>query len=229
MNEDEIDISSDSSVDSGDLNVSSILLADRQSDPSNDNEIDDIEKTDDDISMIKVVKSKKEILFDDLPEIAKIDMVAKLDEMEQIGRIDHILEKLVVVASFKNKPPLDLDSVLFMKDCLPLGAIFETFGPVKQPFYSIRFNSSEEISSRGIQIGFPVYFLPQQTKPTTKYVFVKDLLSAKGSDASWKDDEEPPAEFLEFSDDEEERKFKRELNQKQHQQQSSQDHPMTDL
>lgn len=36
----------------------------------------------------------------------------------------------------------------------------------------------------------------------------------KGSDASWKDDVEPPAQFLEFSDDEEERKAKHALKEK---------------
>lgn len=35
----------------------------------------------------------------------------------------------------------------------------------------------------------------------------------KGSDASWKDDVEPPAQFLEFSDDEEERKAKHALKE----------------
>ncbi|XP_077999516.1 uncharacterized protein LOC144452318 [Glandiceps talaboti] len=43
------------------------------------------------------------------------------------------------------------------------------------------------------------------------YVFLQQLQQMKGSDASWKNDEEPPDEFLDYSDDEQEKEAKAKL------------------
>eukprot|EP00126_Sphaerothecum_destruens_P006235 Sdes_comp19280_c0_seq1m10294 len=46
------------------------------------------------------------------------------------------------------------------------------------------------------------------------FVFTEKVKAFKGSDASWKYDEEPPEDELEFSDDEDERKIRNELKKK---------------
>eukprot|EP00069_Balaena_mysticetus_P000912 bmy_14903T0 len=89
----------------------------------------------------------------------------------------------------------------------PLGMIFEIFGPVAHPFYVLRFNSSEHIENKGIKIKDTMYFAPSM-KDFTQYIFTERLKQDRGSDASWKNDQEPPPEALDFSDDEKEKEAK---------------------
>lgn len=70
-----------------------------------------------------------------------------------------------------------------------------------------RFNSSEHIQSKSIEKGQEVYCAPRTSHTT--YVFLEQLRKLKGTDASWKHDEEPPEWVKDFSDDEEERKAKK--------------------
>lgn len=76
----------------------------------------------------------------------------------------------------------------------------------------MRFNSKNEI--KNLEINSPVYYVENNQnhqRLITKYVFVQDLQKDKGSDASWKHNNEPPPEELDYSDDEVERieKWKR--------------------
>ncbi|OTF83536.1 H/ACA ribonucleoprotein complex non-core subunit NAF1-like protein [Euroglyphus maynei] len=50
-----------------------------------------------------------------------------------------------------------------------------------------------------------VYYNGCFSEPYTKYVFVNNLIREKGCDASWKDNNEPPPEHQDYSDDEQER------------------------
>ena len=43
----------------------------------------------------------------------------------------------------------------------------------------------------------------------TAFIFFDQLLKMKGTDASWKDDQETPAQFADYSDDESEQKSRR--------------------
>ena len=80
--------------------------------------------------------------------------------------------------------------------------MFDVIGPVKQPNYVLRFNSPSEITDAKLEINSPIYYAEGQKQPITKYVFVKDLQREQGSDASWKDNNEPPPEEIDYSDDE---------------------------
>ena len=51
-----------------------------------------------------------------------------------------------------------------------------------------------------------VYFAPRTRH--TAFVFVDALFKQKGSDASWENDQEPPEGYLDYSDDEQERRAK---------------------
>lgn len=85
------------------------------------------------------------------------------------------------------------------------GKVFEVFGPVSTPWYSVRFNSKADIEDKDIKTGMEVFYAPKK-EDYTKYVFVSYLKNLKGSDASWKDDNEPPDKYVDYSDDDEEKK-----------------------
>lgn len=85
-------------------------------------------------------------------------------------------------------------------------------GPVKQPNYVLRFNSPEEaVVDCKLTLNAPVYYAEEQQQQgarpdsLTRYVFVQQLEREKGCDASWKHNNEPPPEEVDYSDDEVER------------------------
>lgn len=53
--------------------------------------------------------------------------------------------------------------------------MFETFGPVKRPFYSIRINSMDDLPMLGVALGDIVYIIPDNPV-LTKYAFPQDLM-----------------------------------------------------
>ena len=52
--------------------------------------------------------------------------------------------------------------------------VFETFGPVQRPFYSIRFNKESDISDKNVQVGDKVFYAPEMME-YSNYVFVAEL------------------------------------------------------
>jgi len=81
----------------------------------------------------------------------------------------------VVIQSHKEVPALDLDSVLFLdRGARALGAVFDVFGPVKEPLYCVRFNSAEHIAEFNVKPGDIVYYAPKTEH--SKYVFLQQLL-----------------------------------------------------
>lgn len=189
-NEDEIDLSSESS------------------DSNDPGSLEDILNDDCDYSNLLPPRTPGELGLEDLPPIEQLSIKARVEDLCHLGRIATIIDCLISVQSFKGQAALDLDSVLFLKDGSPIGLIFEVFGPVKEPRYLIRFNSRGEIEERNLKVDLPVYCAPTLGAPITSYVFTTDLMKIKGSDASWKHNNEPPEELQEFSDDEQERMFK---------------------
>ncbi|XP_054845526.1 H/ACA ribonucleoprotein complex non-core subunit NAF1 [Eublepharis macularius] len=125
-------------------------------------------------------------------------------ELMPIGNVSSIIENLVIVESLKGLPPVNEDSVLFKEDRYSIGKVFEVFGPVSHPFYALQFKNPEHIETKGIKIHDAVYFAPS-VESFTQYIFPEKIKQDKGSDASWKNDEEPPPEALDFSDDEKEK------------------------
>ncbi|XP_015355033.1 H/ACA ribonucleoprotein complex non-core subunit NAF1 [Marmota marmota marmota] len=121
--------------------------------------------------------------------------------------VSSIIEQLVIIESMNNLPPVNEETVIFKSDRQAAGKIFEIFGPVAHPFYVLRFNSSDHIESKGIKIRETMYFAPSM-KDFTQYIFTEKLKQDRGSDASWKNDQEPPPDALDFSDDEKEKEAK---------------------
>ena len=153
-----------------------------------------------------------EITVPDLPEIEEIKDLNIEDDayMEVIGHVMSVVGVLAVIKSANESMALNEESILFKEDKTVFGKIFEVFGPVKDPFYSVRFNNAKEIEQKEIRVGLPVFCCLSDFE-LTKVVFKTDLDNLKGSDASWLNDCEPPAAVLDYSDDEKEREARRNL------------------
>lgn len=102
---------------------------------------------------------------------------------------------------------MDIDSVLFLDaGKQPLGKVFDVIGPINLPIYCIRFNSHEQIISKGITKGTKVYCAPRSEY--SSFVILSKIMT-KGSDSSWKNDIETPEGLQDCSDDEQERRNKK--------------------
>ena len=166
-------------------------------------------------------KTTNELLTKDLPPVENLSARVSSGDCTEVGIIKNIVEELVVVESVPGMPALDLETVLFVEEGgLALGRVFDVIGPVTRPLYVVRFNSAQHVAERGVSPGQKVYFAPQSE--LTSYVFLEQLMRMKISDASWANDEEPPPQFLEYSDDEEEQKAKREIKMRKKNQSEAQ-------
>ncbi|KAG9458013.1 hypothetical protein H6P81_002521 [Aristolochia fimbriata] len=100
--------------------------------------------------------------------------------------------------------PLNEGSILWITETrLPLGLVDEIFGFAKNPYYVVRYNSEEEVSSgihEGTLISFVVDF--------ANHVLNDKNLYQKGYDASGENEEEI-SNYIEFSDEDKEAKYKR--------------------
>lgn len=95
-----------------------------------------------------------------------------------------------------------------------VGRVFDVFGNVDKPFYSLRFDAEEDIEKfEGLTIGTDVFAVPTDPQ-LTAYVFVNDLFKLKGTDALGEDNLELPPELQDFSDDEKERQAKQEAQRR---------------
>ncbi|KAM8879357.1 uncharacterized protein naf1 [Spinachia spinachia] len=157
------------------------------------------------------IKTRDEVLLEELPAVEELSVSLPEDaELQPIGTISSIIQQLVVIQSLKDTPPLTDDSVIFTSDRLALGKVFEVFGPVSSPLYILRFNSVDQITNKGLAEGKTVYYTPG-IKEYTSYILTQRLKVFKGSDASWKNDQEPPVEALDYSDDEKEQEAKKKM------------------
>lgn len=134
-----------------------------------------------------------ELKLSDLPPIQELTISFPSEKLVQIGKVLSIVEVLVVVESMRSMPPLDLDTILFKSDGKPIGQIFDVFGSVREPLYSIRFSNEQQIKDKGIEKDMQVYFAPQPDTNVTKFAFINEIRKKYvGTDASWEHDNEPP-------------------------------------
>lgn len=138
------------------------------------------------------MKTRGEIYPEDLPPLE--DLKVTVDEsvvMEAVGTISGIVGVLAIVQANKGIPALDVDSILFLEGRRIFGQVFETFGPVASPLYSVRFNSTQSMEGAGIKLGLAVYWAPNNLE-YSHFVFMEQVMRMKGSDASWEHNNEPP-------------------------------------
>ncbi|KAL6538225.1 hypothetical protein OROGR_012213 [Orobanche gracilis] len=126
-----------------------------------------------------------------------------------VGVILSIIGVQVIVEGVERHNPLNEGSLLWITESRsPLGVVAEIFGPVKNPYYTVRYNSEGEVPTI-IQQGTLVSFVQE----FANHVLNDKSLYEKGYDASGENDEELSDE-LEFSDDEKEAEYRRMLKMK---------------
>ncbi|EDW64828.2 H/ACA ribonucleoprotein complex non-core subunit NAF1 isoform X2 [Drosophila virilis] len=158
-------------------------------------------------------KVRGEMLLDELPPIHQLEITVPEDECIELGKVHSIVDQLVLVSVLPNSMLFDLDTVLFLeKGRKVLGQVFDVLGQVADPLYCVRFNTNQQIKERNINIGDIVYCAPQTEH--TQFVILSKLMQVRGSDASWEHDVEPPARFIDYSDDEAEREARWEQRKK---------------
>lgn len=125
-------------------------------------------------------------------------------QMLPVGVVLSIIGNQVIVEGVEKHNPLNEGSILWITEARsPLGLVDEIFGPVKNPYYSVRYNSESEVP-HGISGGTHVSFVLE----FADYVLNNKDLYKKGYDASGVNDEEV-SDNDEFSDDEKELEFKK--------------------
>ncbi|KAL8286515.1 hypothetical protein RQP46_004532 [Phenoliferia psychrophenolica] len=144
-----------------------------------------------------------------MPEIALPSMSRLPDDVEiaVVGKIESVIETVVVVraSTAGDWRVLDEGTVCCWDDKTVVGAIFETFGSVQQPFYSLRFPATAVPDPAVFTVGRSIHYAPKMAS----FVFTRDIRGIKGSDASNIWDEEVAAAEMEWSDDEAEQEYKR--------------------
>ncbi|KAG6738943.1 hypothetical protein POTOM_058570 [Populus tomentosa] len=142
-----------------------------------------------------------------LPPVPPV--VASLEQHHQMLAVGAVLSAIgsqVIVEGAEKHNPLNEGSILWITEKRsPLGLVDEIFGPVKNPYYVVRYNSESEVPG-GIHNGTVISFVPE----FANHVLNDKNLYKKGYDASGEYDEELTKE-AEFSDDEEEAEYKRML------------------
>lgn len=149
------------------------------------------------------IRSKNEL--NDLPPVPRVE--AKLEpnhQMSSVGVVLSVLGAQVIVEGVEKHTPLNEGSILWITERrTPLGLVDEIFGPVKNPYYVVRYNSEDEVPS-AVSQGTRVSCVPE----FCSYILNEKNLYKKGYDASGENDEELSDE-AEFSDDEKEAEYRR--------------------
>ncbi|CAA6668801.1 unnamed protein product [Spirodela intermedia] len=172
--------------------------------------------SDDDVATKGPIKSKNELevsqrhlIVEGSPPVLPVN--ATLEPHHQthsVGAISSIVDNRVIVEGVAEHNPLNEGSILWVTETRsPLGTVDEIFGPVKNPYYIVRYNSEEEIPA-GICEGTAISFASE----FAGHILNDPSLYKKGYDASGENDEEVDEE-VEFSDDEREAEYRRSLRQ----------------
>ncbi|KAK5168740.1 uncharacterized protein LTR77_006049 [Saxophila tyrrhenica] len=117
--------------------------------------------------------------------------------------VDH--EAVIKGATSADYQVLDEGSVLCNEDRDILGVVARNLGSVRQPFYSVAFDSAAELEKAGLSLGTRVYYVNDHST----FLFTEPIRANKGTDASNIHDEEIAEDEQEFSDDEVEAEYKR--------------------
>lgn len=156
--------------------------------------LDKDDQLDDDEEIVGEIKSANEQKIDELPPVTIGDITIPPSEViMKAGEVQSVVSKILVIEADMSTPALSINSVVCTLERKVVGRIFEVFGPVVCPFYSIRFNT--ESDAQAFQPGTKLFSVPSLSSNA-----VPDR--SKGSDASNFYDEELPDHLREFSDDE---------------------------
>ncbi|KXJ88221.1 Gar1/Naf1 RNA binding region-domain-containing protein [Microdochium bolleyi] len=145
--------------------------------------------------------------------IPKPDLVIT-EEMKitELGEIEHIIESTIVIKANTTGEVQVLEPgfPICVTDRTVIAAIADVIGSVRQPRYTAMFSSDEELKTLNLEVGTKIFYPPAHAVS----VFTQPLRTEKGTDASNWHDEEAGMEEIEFSDDEKEAEYKRQLKAK---------------
>jgi H/ACA ribonucleoprotein complex non-core subunit NAF1 len=152
------------------------------------------------------LRTKNEIIDEKAPTVPSDFRLTGDMPIEYVGDLIQVVEKTAVIkaAISGEYRVLAEGSIFCFEDRNLLGVLYETFGRVQQPMYSVKFNTAEETEAIASLKGRKVYYIV----PVSSFVFTEAVRQVKGSDASNLHDEEVPEDEQEFSDDEKEAEFK---------------------
>ncbi|KAL4341816.1 hypothetical protein GQ457_08G007000 [Hibiscus cannabinus] len=169
-----------------------------------DVEFEEVDEEEEDVGASKgPIRSKNEVEV--LPEVPSLDVeLQPHHQMLPVGVILSMIGTKVIVEGREQHNPLNEGSVLWITmNRSPLGFVDEIFGPVKNPYYIVRYNTESDVPA-GIHEGTSISFVPE----FANHVLNDKNLHKKGYDASGENDEEL-SDDAEFSDDEQEAEYKR--------------------
>jgi rRNA processing protein Gar1 len=129
------------------------------------------------------------------------------DVLVEAGMIEDIFEDKIMIRANIFNGILDLDNIVFNENKFPVGYLDDVIGKVESPYYVVKFfpNFTEESKkNNGLLPGKSIFF----AKTKSKQVVPNFLMKHKGCDASNAFDEEIQEDEMEFSDDEQEVKYK---------------------
>jgi rRNA processing protein Gar1 len=129
------------------------------------------------------------------------------DELLEAGMIEDIFQDKIIIRANIFNGILDLDNIMFNENKFPVGYLDDVIGKVESPYYVVKLfpNLTEESKqNNGLFPGKSIFF----AKTRSKQVVPNFLIKHKGCDASNAFDEEIQEDEMEFSDDEQEVKFK---------------------
>ncbi|KAF4360045.1 hypothetical protein F8388_021342 [Cannabis sativa] len=173
-------------------------------DDSSDNDVEkeEVKEKEEKENMKVKAESKFNVVLPSVPPVNAT--LEPHHQMLPVGVVLSIIGTQVIVEGIEKHSPLNDGSILWITESRsPLGMVDEIFGPVKNPYYVVRYNSESEVPA-GVQAGSLISFVPE----FVSHVLNNKDVYKKGYDASGANDEEVYDE-AEFSDDEKEAEFKR--------------------
>ncbi|KAI8979908.1 Gar1/Naf1 RNA binding region-domain-containing protein [Pilobolus umbonatus] len=182
----------------------------KSDDESNENDTAEYIDEDEEIFADGKVKTANE-LIDFTIEKPNIE-ISLNTQIILAGHLYEVVDNVLLVHARPESEYTTLDegSLLVYENREVVGEIFETFGPIDRPFYSVRYNNKAEINSALAQKGSPIFYVPTYEK--THIVKTEELKKMKFTDASNMYDEEVDEKEMEFSDDEQELAYRQQKN-----------------
>lgn len=155
---------------------------------------------------LKTVNEKDEEILPK-PEIT----ITPETEITELGFVDSIVGNFMLIKGITTGTyrVVEAGSALCTADRTVIGAVMEPMGRVQQPMYSMGFKDAAELSQAGVEKGTKIFYVNDHST----YVFTEPLKALKGTDASNIHDEETGMDEVEFSDDEKEAEYKRNVKQ----------------
>lgn len=152
------------------------------------------------------IKSKNELINPPAPTVPSNFSLTSDMAIEPIGELVSLVENTAIVkASVSGEfRILNEESILCFEDRQLLGVLYETFGRVESPMYTVKFDTAEELKTLASKLHQKVFYVV----PASSFLYTEQVRQVKGSDASNLHDEEIPEEEQEFSDDEKEMQSK---------------------